>query len=125
MNIKQIQQDIRKGEGLHREFKEAKGSLPQNFFETVCAFLNTDGGTIFLGVADNGKVTGVDQDALPADRGAHGRLEALDGVGGHRFALGADFAARAAWGVLPVPGGDRNAGRTGECQHGHWLHAAL
>jgi len=64
MNIKQIQQDIRKGEGLHREFKEAKGALPQNFFETVCAFLNTDGGTIFLGVADNGKVTGVDPDAL-------------------------------------------------------------
>ena len=64
MNIKQIQQDIRKGEGLHREFKEAKDSLPRNFFETVCAFLNTDGGTIFLGVADNGKVIGVDQDSV-------------------------------------------------------------
>ena len=48
MNIKQTQQDIRKGEGLHREFKEAKDALPQNFFETVCSFLNTDGGTIFL-----------------------------------------------------------------------------
>lgn len=64
MNIKQIKQDIRQGEGLHREFKGAKDALPQNFFETVCAFLNTDGGTIFLGVADNGKVTGVNQDAL-------------------------------------------------------------
>ncbi len=38
--------------------------MPQNFFETVCAFLNTDGGTIFLGVADDGKVIGVDQNAF-------------------------------------------------------------
>jgi ATP-dependent DNA helicase RecG len=64
MNIKQTQQDIRKGEGLHREFKEAKDALPQNFFETVCSFLNTDGGTIFLGVTDKGKVNGVDQGAV-------------------------------------------------------------
>ncbi len=64
MNLKQIQEDIEKGEGLHREFKEAGSQLPRNLFETVCAFLNTDGGTIFLGVADDGTVTGVDPDAV-------------------------------------------------------------
>ncbi len=63
MNPSQIQEDIAKGEGLHREFKEAGNQLPRNLFETVCAFLNTDGGTILLGVADDGTVTGVDPDA--------------------------------------------------------------
>ncbi len=52
------------GEGLHREFKEAGGQLPRSLFETVCAFLNTDGGTILLGVADDGTVTGIEPDAV-------------------------------------------------------------
>jgi ATP-dependent DNA helicase RecG len=64
MNLKQIKEDIQKGEGLHREFKEAGSQLPRNLFETVCAFLNTDGGTILLGVADDGTVTGVNPDAV-------------------------------------------------------------
>ena len=46
-------------EGLAMEFKEAADTLPKNFFETVCAFLNLDGGLIVLGVADDGRVTGV------------------------------------------------------------------
>ncbi|MCU0595602.1 MAG: ATP-binding protein [Desulfobacterota bacterium] len=39
-------------EGPALEFKEAAQSLPKSFFETVCAFLNLDGGLIILGVAD-------------------------------------------------------------------------
>ena len=35
-------------EGLALEFKRAKERLPVSFFETVCAFLNTDGGLIVL-----------------------------------------------------------------------------
>lgn len=64
MNLKQTQEDIAQGEGLHCEFKEAGSQLPRNLFETVCAFLNTDGGTILLGVADDGSVTGVDPDTV-------------------------------------------------------------
>ncbi len=63
MNLRQIQEDIAQGEGMHREFKEARDQLPRNLFETVCAFLNTDGGTLFLGVADDGTVIGIDPDA--------------------------------------------------------------
>ena len=51
-------------EGLELEFKEASQALPKNFFETVGAFLNLDGGLIILGVADDGVVTGVDADAV-------------------------------------------------------------
>lgn len=56
-------------EGISLEYKEAAKNLPKNFFETVCAFLNPDGGLIVLGIADNGKVTGVNP-------GAAGRIMA-------------------------------------------------
>lgn len=53
---------INKKENSTTEFKEAKRALPKNLFETVCAFLNRNGGNIFLGISDNGKVTGVDKE---------------------------------------------------------------
>jgi len=46
-------------EGVDLEFKEATHTLPKNLFETICAFLNMDGGLVVLGVADDGTVTGV------------------------------------------------------------------
>ena len=64
MIIHSIQNLLSQGEGLRCEFKEAYDSLPKNLFETVCAFLNTDGGTILLGVNNRGKITGVKEDAV-------------------------------------------------------------
>jgi ATP-dependent DNA helicase RecG len=63
-NPKTIKQLLKKGEGIDLEFKEAKSSLNKSFWETVCAFLNRDGGKILLGVDDNGAITGVDEKAL-------------------------------------------------------------
>jgi len=51
-------------EGVDLEFKEAANALPKNLFETICAFLNMDGGLIVLGVADDGTVTGVAHEAV-------------------------------------------------------------
>ena len=51
-------------EGLHVEFKTARDSLPGNLFDTVCAFLNTDGGTIYLGIEDDGTPNGVAEQAV-------------------------------------------------------------
>ncbi|MFA5044238.1 MAG: RNA-binding domain-containing protein, partial [Kiritimatiellia bacterium] len=51
-------------EGIALEFKKANDRLPSNFFETVCAFLNLDGGLIVLGVEDDGRVSGIDHDAV-------------------------------------------------------------
>jgi len=48
------------GENLRVEFKESRNKLPANLFETICAFLNTKGGLILLGVNDAGKITGID-----------------------------------------------------------------
>ena len=65
MNVEHLLQVIAEREGLHTEFKEAGNCLPNNLFDTVCAFLNTDGGMIFLGVSDNGNIIGVDPKAIP------------------------------------------------------------
>lgn len=44
MDIGKIKNIINQGEGLTIEFKKAKDKLPQNLFETVCAFLNRNVG---------------------------------------------------------------------------------
>ncbi|MCI0493400.1 putative DNA binding domain-containing protein [candidate division KSB1 bacterium] len=59
MNEREIQKILSKGEGYAVEFKEARDSLPENIFETVCAFLNRLGGDLLLGVNDDGDVIGI------------------------------------------------------------------
>ncbi|MGI6383212.1 MAG: RNA-binding domain-containing protein [Tissierellaceae bacterium] len=46
------------------EFKESKNKLNKDVFDTVCAFLNRNGGHLFLGVKDDGTITGIDEDAI-------------------------------------------------------------
>lgn len=65
MNQQEINRIIQQGEGLKIEFKETSGSIPKSFYETVVSFSNTDGGTIFLGVGDNGKITGIQSSSAP------------------------------------------------------------
>ena len=60
MTDDQIKVLLKTKERTELEFKEARTDLPGNFFESVCAFLNRDGGTILLGVKNNGTVIGVD-----------------------------------------------------------------
>lgn len=55
---------INEGEGVTTEFKEAKNKLPKSLFETICAFLNRNGGNIFLGVSDKGEVIGIDKPSV-------------------------------------------------------------
>jgi len=60
MTPEYLLQVIAAGEGLHTEFKEARSGLPGSLFESICAMLNTDGGLIFLGVADDGTIIGLE-----------------------------------------------------------------
>lgn len=55
---------IKAGEGITTEFKEATNKLSKNLFETVCSFLNRNGGNIFLGITDNGVITGIDETSI-------------------------------------------------------------
>lgn len=64
MKVDQLQHIIHQGEGISVEFKTSKTRLNKNAFETVCAFLNRQGGHLLLGVEDDGTVTGVDVDAV-------------------------------------------------------------
>ena len=57
MTDKQIKNLISTGEGNHIEFKK---SLDETFIKTVCAFANSSGGDILMGVADDNTITGID-----------------------------------------------------------------
>jgi hypothetical protein len=46
-NTKTATKPFGEKEGLELEFKRATDRLPANFFDTVCAFLNMDGGGSF------------------------------------------------------------------------------
>ena len=57
-NENQLLELIQKGEGISLEFKESKRTLNRSTYETVCAFLNRHGGTLLLGVSDDGTISG-------------------------------------------------------------------
>ena len=48
---------IKRGESHTTEFKKSTAQL-RPAFETICAFLNSDGGSVLVGVADDGKIVG-------------------------------------------------------------------
>ena len=58
MNVN-IPKLLQLGEGLTVEFIRATNKLPENLFETVCAFLNRNGGTIVLGIDDDKTIRGI------------------------------------------------------------------
>ncbi len=57
MTGKQIKNLILTGEGYHIEFKQA---LDKSLIDTVCAFANSSGGYILMGVADDKTIKGID-----------------------------------------------------------------
>ena len=59
-----IDRIIQQGEGLQVEFKESYNQLSRSVYESICAFLNRKGGTILLGVSDNGEIIGVNANTI-------------------------------------------------------------
>jgi len=60
MKASRIKAIIKQGEGIAIEFKECKKDISKDVYDTVCAFLNRNGGELLLGVSDNGKIVGID-----------------------------------------------------------------
>ena len=56
MEITDLKQYIAQGENTTTEFKE---NFEREAIETAAAFANTDGGTILIGVSDNGEISGI------------------------------------------------------------------
>ena len=50
---------IQAGEGISIEFKRCGSQPGRDTFETICSFANRQGGSILLGVRDNGAVEGI------------------------------------------------------------------
>ena len=70
-----IAQDIQEGEGEHIEFKSTlRKNLHTNqndpkmelsVLKTIAGFLNSDGGTLYVGIADDGEAIGLEPDGFP------------------------------------------------------------
>lgn len=52
---------VERGEDLRTEFKRWE-AFPKKVAEAICALANSDGGLLLLGVDDNGRLLGVDED---------------------------------------------------------------
>ena len=53
-------------ESINLEFKQARERLPSDVFDSVCGFLNRQGGHLLLGVRDDGTPLGVAEEAADA-----------------------------------------------------------
>jgi predicted HTH transcriptional regulator len=65
--FRQLKAQVSLGEGLHLEFKK-NTSNPQQVVRELIAFANTKGGTLLIGVSDQGTIPGVmhpDEELLP------------------------------------------------------------
>jgi ATP-dependent DNA helicase RecG len=56
---KELRELIASGEGYHLEFKEA---LDKSIVEEACAFANSGGGIILVGIRDDGTIKGIETD---------------------------------------------------------------
>ncbi|MHB2153448.1 Fic family protein [Calditrichota bacterium GD2] len=65
MTPEQLREIIKAGESLTVEFKTCRQEISRDVYETICAFLNRNGGHIVLGVNDAGRPQGIEPDALP------------------------------------------------------------
>ena len=64
MDIQQLKKIIEQGEGTQVQFKTAYFALPKTLFETICGFLNRNGGHLLLGVKDDKTIEGVLEDSV-------------------------------------------------------------
>lgn len=59
MDQRELDDRISAGEGISTEFKRCGNKPEEDFFQTVCSFANRQGGSVFLGIEDDGSVSGV------------------------------------------------------------------
>ena len=55
---------ISTGEGLTVEFKRSREKITSDVYQSICAFLNRNGGLVFLGIEDDSTITGINEGAL-------------------------------------------------------------
>lgn len=65
MDSKTLASILNIGETIAVEFKRCGNGIESDVYETVCSFLNRFGGDLFLGVLDDGTVSGVPANSAP------------------------------------------------------------
>ncbi|WP_211279896.1 RNA-binding domain-containing protein [Bifidobacterium eulemuris] len=60
MTPQELYAALSRGEDISTEFKRCGSRPERDTFETICSFANRQGGSVFLGVDDNGSILGVD-----------------------------------------------------------------
>ena len=68
MTLQELELLIKQGEGYNLEFKQSLPSKASDLAEEICAFANTAGGTLLIGVDDKGKIVGVSMDNTSRSR---------------------------------------------------------
>lgn len=76
--------------------------LKHEVYKTIAAFLNSDGGTLVIGVEDNGKVFGIERDIKLAQNSRDGFQKLL--AAGVRETIGAEFSPYIKMRFEPVNG---------------------
>lgn len=66
MDRVQLEDVIEQGEGISLEFKRCGNQPERDVYETICSFANRQGGSILLGVLDDGTIEGLPNDRLSA-----------------------------------------------------------
>lgn len=64
MDKERIKSLIEQGEGLEVEFKESRTELNRDTFDSIVAFLNKNGGHLILGVSNNRRVGGIQEERI-------------------------------------------------------------
>lgn len=59
MDARDLMAHVASGEGLMTEFKRCRTTPEHDTFETICSFANHQGGNLFLGVDDDGSISGM------------------------------------------------------------------
>ena len=65
MDIRNFESILTVGENVAVEFKRCGSGIGNDVYESICSFLNRFGGDLFMGVEDDGRVTGLPEKAAP------------------------------------------------------------
>lgn len=70
MKPDEVEKIINNGEGQRTEFKKSFAEEDEAI-RTLCAFANAEGGTVYFGITDEGRITGVDLGRNPIENFAN------------------------------------------------------
>ncbi|GHT04026.1 hypothetical protein AGMMS49525_09930 [Bacteroidia bacterium] len=69
-----IRELTKQTEGTTLEFKSCTDKISPTVYESICAFLNREGGELLIGVSNEGEILGVNRKCVVADAKSYRNL---------------------------------------------------